>query len=338
MNLNTVLRSLSPLIRPFYSGLGLVLYLHRVLPAGAEQHPYVSLSITPEQLDASLDYFARRGYQPISLGDLSLILRGEKKLERRFVVYTFDDGYLDNLTQALPVFQKHQAPLAVNLITGFPERKVVLWWYLLEELVTGSQRIEFEFDGQEYGFDCTTTEGKRQAFKQIRQMLKYSNVQTHPQLLQSIFRAHSLDLFRLTEQLTLSWEQARQLADDPLVTIGAHTLNHYVLGQLSDEEARAEIAESKRLLEEKLARPIDYLAYPYGNRNEIGPREYRLAQESGFKLALTTRYGNLFPAHAGHMYSLPRNEVSADEMTGQLDLLSSGALAMRVNRGKKISS
>ncbi len=63
---------------------------------------------------------------------------------------------------------------------------------------------------------------------------------------------------------------------------------------------------SKAALEARLQRPIDAFCYPVGDPTSAGKREFALAKEAGFKLAVTTRPGLAFPEHAGHLFALPR--------------------------------
>jgi peptidoglycan/xylan/chitin deacetylase (PgdA/CDA1 family) len=104
----------------------------------------------------------------------------------------------------------------------------------------------------------------------------------------------------------LSWDDLSKLAQDPLVTIGAHTVTHPVLSKLTQEEARTEMRIGRKLIEEQINRPVDHFCYPFGSRDEVGLREFQLARELGFKTATTTRWGNIFKKHRLHLHALPR--------------------------------
>ncbi len=83
----------------------------------------------------------------------------------------------------------------------------------------------------------------------------------------------------------VDWEQLQEMAADPLVTIAAHSVNHPSdLRELSDEDLRMEIEQSKQDLEERLGIPIDYFTYPEGNYDE---RVAEAVADSGFRAALT---------------------------------------------------
>ena len=62
---------------------------------------------------------------------------------------------------------------------------------------------------------------------------------------------------------TMTWEELASL-DTSLITIGSHTVNHPMLTQLDVDDARMEIVESRRRLEEKLGRAVEFFCYPAG--------------------------------------------------------------------------
>lgn len=87
--------------------------------------------------------------------------------------------------------------------------------------------------------------------------------------------------------------------------IGGHTVSHPILLNLSDEEARREIADGKRLLENITGTPLKLFAYPNGKpEKDYGTAHVSMVQQLGFAAAVSTTWGT---AHAGSdLYQLPR--------------------------------
>ncbi|MEO0538008.1 MAG: polysaccharide deacetylase family protein [Cyanobacteria bacterium P01_A01_bin.123] len=84
---------------------------------------------------------------------------------------------------------------------------------------------------------------------------------------------------------TITWDQVKQMAADPLVTISAHTVTHPSdLRALDDEQLRYEVVTSKTRLEEELGIPIRYFTYPEGYYNE---RVADVLNEAGLIAGLT---------------------------------------------------
>jgi peptidoglycan/xylan/chitin deacetylase (PgdA/CDA1 family) len=128
----------------------------------------------------------------------------------------------------------------------------------------------------------------------------------------------------------MDWPQIAQLAADPLVTIGAHTVNHPMLARLPPEAARAEMDLSRSVIEAALNVRPRHLAYPFGDPTAAGPREFAAAAALGFKTAVTTRPGVLFAAHRDRLTALPRISLNGEyqQLRYVRVLLSGSATAM----------
>jgi peptidoglycan/xylan/chitin deacetylase (PgdA/CDA1 family) len=128
-------------------------------------------------------------------------------------------------------------------------------------------------------------------------------------VLREIFQQHGVDAQRTLDRDALTIAQARELASDGLVTIGSHGVRHERLSRMTAKEVCFEMEEGRRKLEDCLGVEVRHLAYPFGRDDACGPREFALAQQLGFKTAVTTRQGNIFPQHGQHLQCLPRRSV-----------------------------
>jgi peptidoglycan/xylan/chitin deacetylase (PgdA/CDA1 family) len=152
-------------------------------------------------------------------------------------------------------------------------------------------------------------------------------------------RRYGIDMAAIAPSLCMTWDEIRDLAADPLVTIGAHTVNHVMLAKASAGVARAELADGRRAIERELGRPVDHLAYPYGNRDVAAEREFRIAYDLGFKTAVTTRPGVLFPEHRRHLMALPRLSLNGEyQKVRYLEVLLSGAATGLFNGFRRVDA
>jgi peptidoglycan/xylan/chitin deacetylase (PgdA/CDA1 family) len=110
----------------------------------------------------------------------------------------------------------------------------------------------------------------------------------------------------------MTWAEIAELASDPLVTIGAHTVNHVILSKASDAVAMSELKMGRSVLEAALGKAPAHFSYPFGDAGAAGPREFAAAREAGYKTAVTTRPGVLFGEHADHLLALPRLSLNGD--------------------------
>ena len=104
----------------------------------------------------------------------------------------------------------------------------------------------------------------------------------------------------------MTWPQLREMADSGM-SIQSHTMSHPFLSDLDAKQIRWELAESKSVLEDKLGRPVDYLALP-GGRYSSTTR--KIAEEVGYQAVCTSRVGN--NTLTSDLYSLKRWTIKRD--------------------------
>ena len=134
-------------------------------------------------------------------------------------------------------------------------------------------------------------------------------------------------------------DELATLAADPLVTIRAHTVNHVMLAKVPEKSARSEMEMSRSVIEAALGRRPDHISYPVGDPASAGPREFRIASELGFKPAVTTRPGVIFPDHSDHLTALPRISLNGEhQQLRYVRVLLSGAATALWNGFRRVDA
>ena len=293
-------------------GAGVIFMLHHVAPSGPERfHPNRILSITPEFLDLVIRHILAAGFEVISLDDIPDRLACGA-CDTPFAAFTFDDGYRDNVQYALPVFRTHGLPFTDYVPSGFPDGEANLWWLTLEEVVRTASSITARLGESEMTFSCVTLAEKERAYHKLYWAFRNLPERQARAVIAALAQTHAVDGAAIAREIVMTWEEVRALASDPLVTIGAHTQHHLALAQLSEDEARAEIALSIARLERELGRPCRHFSYPYGDAASAAEREFRLAREAGVLTAVTTRKGLLHARHVNQLTALPRLSLNGD--------------------------
>ncbi len=325
------------LFKPFFSGVGHILMFHRVCPKTENPriHYNTQLEVTPQYLENALAFFKDRRYEFISLDRMYRYFQ-ENKFPKKFVVVTFDDGYLDNLTHAFPILKKHNIPFTIYVSTNFPDREAVLWWDLLEDLLLERETISIKTGNERRQFNCASPTEKEEAFAAIRSIIIRFGETDFINKIREIFEDLGVDIYKKTAESALSWEQVSQLGKEPLVTIGAHTLNHYALSKLPEALARYEVSQSKEKIESYIGRGVDHFAYPFGGPEHIAAKDLTIVRENGFKTAVTTIPGNIFPAHRDHLDYLPRVHMRDKIDNRQLEFFTSGFKQFRLHKFKRV--
>lgn len=312
---------------PSLRGIGVILTLHHVRPprSGFFQ-PNRLLEVTPEFFARVIRRLRKSKIDIVSLDEMHRRLT-QHDFSRRFVCLTFDDGYRDVLQYAYPVLRKHDAPFALYIPTSFPDRLGELWWLALEAVIAKSKRIGLYIDGEQRRFDCRNVLEKRAVFDELYWWLRARETEDELRaVVRDLCKRYGVNMAALCEDLCMNWNEIGELARDPLVTIGAHTVNHVILKKASDRVVRAEMEMSRAVIEAAIGRRPQHLSYPIGDPSSAGQREFALAKELGFKTAVTTRPGVLFPDHAAELTALPRISLNGEfQQLRYVSVLMSGA-------------
>lgn len=303
-------------LRRCWSGLGTCLMYHRIAAddavPGREFSPNRELIVRASEFDRQMEFVSRH-YNCLSLPEAVSLLR-QGKLPRRTVIVTFDDGYLDNLTVALPILRAHGVPATIYVATGIVDNSARLWWHELEEIIRDADALEIDWKGKRWLVRIEDRLKKRDCYERFNRRLKRMSPSEQRRFLAMIQKRPARR--QSFENLVLNRDGVRQLANDPLITIGAHTHSHPVLSSLPEDRVRQEIDTSRQMLELWIGQPVRHLAYPFGARHQVGRREFRMAGEMGFDSATTTRLGHLHRFHARRRFALPRIAVGfGDNLT-----------------------
>lgn len=300
---------LDRVLAPRLRGRGVILTFHHVAPPGAFLlDENAGLSITPGFLETTILTLRELGYEIVRQDEIAARLGQEGGPP--FAVLTFDDGYRDNLTHALPVLRRLAAPFTLFVCAGFAERTAPLWWLDIEEAVTKLHTLRLELPDGGVLERAETDMEKRHAARVLYWRLRDQPEDVLQAAVAALCRQAGVDPMARVARLCMDWEALETFASEPLASLGAHTLSHPRLARLEAKPALAEMAESRKRIEERLGVPARHFAYPVGDPGSAGPREFAFAAELGFTSAVTTVPGVLGPEHRERMTALPRISVN----------------------------
>ncbi len=262
-----------------------ILCYHRVARLDLDPH---GIAVAPENFRAQMLYLrdhcrCRR-------------LDEERPAGRRAAVaVTFDDGYADNLHQALPILAEAGIPATFFISTG-QIGGGGFWSDELARLLLGPGPLpeEFTLDDRDCGGSWPSIEPEqRKALhdRLHRAMLGVDAPRREAWLAQLRDWAGAPGPTAADRALTA--DEVRQLASHPLVTIGAHGVTHTPLALLDEERQAAEIRGSLAALGELLQRPVELFAYPFGGRRQYDAVTIRQCRSAGVRRAVTTLPGQV---------------------------------------------
>lgn len=325
-------------LRPMLSGVGSIFMLHHVRPRrDVAFQPNHHLEITPDFLRATLKHVRELGIDVVTLDEMQRRLAA-RDFSRRFACFTLDDGYRDNRDYAAPVMREFDAPFTVYVASDFADGIGRLWWVALERVLAHADTVDVIIDKVATRLHTATLEGKHEAFAILHEWLRRlpdSAAVRHE--VGALCRSHDVDEDAISRELCMSWDELKAFAAEPLLTVGAHTVTHDNLAKQSEASALRELTTNRADIEAALQRKVAHLAYPYGDKDAAGPREFALARRTGFATAVTTRPGMVFAGNAAHPTALPRISLNGNYQDARfLPVLTSGAATALWNRFRRV--
>jgi peptidoglycan/xylan/chitin deacetylase (PgdA/CDA1 family) len=257
-------------------GAPAILLYHRV---AALEHDPQQLAVTPGNFDAQLAVLGDT-CTPVPLDEIPALLRA-RRLPRRPVAVSFDDGYRDNLTEAKPLLERRGVPATVFVASGYVGRRAEFWWDELERL--GTPRYE-----------------------ELQPRLKRAATDERERILAEL-REEAGEPPEGTprpENLSVDHDELSRL-DGGAVRVGSHTRNHLCLAAHPADVQREEIARGAADLSDWLGRKVDLLAYPFGTPGEdVSPETTRIARDAGHRAAFVNDPRVCLPT--ARRFALPR--------------------------------
>lgn len=287
------------------AGDGLIFTLHHVRPASPLPfQPNRHLDVTPGFLDAVLVALRELGYDFLPLEDAADRLMAPPT-GKRFACFTLDDGFRDNATHARPVFSAHAAPYTIFVCKGLSEGSHSAWWETLAALLQKTDHIQFDFGGGLESLPTATTAQKMVAFERLSNFVGQTIEARAVATIDALAARYDVDALGVCRDLVMTRAELQALANDPLVSYGAHTVSHRGLARLDDAEAEAEVADSAAYTAEITGRPCRSFAYPYGDARSVSARETERLKRHGL-IGVTTRPSTLRAGGTADMQALPR--------------------------------
>lgn len=213
---------------------------------------------------------------------IQLAAGGDYQLDSNAVLVTFDDGYVDNYQLAYPILKELGVPAIFFVPYNMIEKRELGWWDLISWSIGKSKVDTAEFKGM--SLDLRTPQSRVELAKSLHTYVKLNDYSQTKGIVQDLAQTLRVELPSQEAQSKelMTWEQLREVSDHG-VAIGSHSMSHRILAQISDEDQAWEMAQSKRLIEEKLGKPVNSIAYPVGKKTSFNDISKQLAKQAGYK-------------------------------------------------------
>ncbi len=206
---------------------------------------------------------------------------GTERHGRPRICITFDDGFENNLTYAVPLLSKHGLPATffVSSVCATGETDI-LWPDAIDLIVKDEKAVEVAGLRFERSYSKFFNAG---IGKNLRDHIKEQDCNSRDGMMSELSERYDLRSLKAScdpEQWRLmTASQVKELSEQSGISIGSHCHNHYNLAHLTLENAKRELSYSRQLLEECIGKPVTSIAFPDGSYND---RVKQLAYEVGY--------------------------------------------------------
>lgn len=226
------------------------------------------------------------------------------------VAITFDDGYADNVLEALPILEELRVPATFFVATGTIGTRTEFWWNELERLILAAPELPARFsldDGPSAKSWALAELSRLQFYQEMVQALVACAPARRDELLARLRKWAGCTMGSSDLHRAMTIGELKQLAASDVATIGAHTVSHAQLSALTAAAQREEIERSKEQLGTWTGKDISVFSYPFGKRSQYTKESARLCREASFAKAAAN-----FPGQAHRWtdpYQIPRHLV-----------------------------
>jgi peptidoglycan/xylan/chitin deacetylase (PgdA/CDA1 family) len=201
------------------------------------------------------------------------------------VLITFDDGYHDNYRVAFPILRSAGLPATFFLVTTFVGSAVWPWWDRIAYAVRNTRRLDISLGTGEQVRFGSAPEERLQAIRRLLRIYYGLPGSLAPAFVDNVEQRCEIAA-PLGKRRFLDWNEAQEMRAAGM-DIGAHSHTHPVLSRLTAEDQYWELAESRRILEQRLGCNVHSFAYPVGGRGAFDETTIRAVERAGYRVAFS---------------------------------------------------
>ncbi len=275
--------------------------------------------------------YLRARYSPADL-ESAVTRLYDRTLPAYAAAVTFDDGFHNNLSNALPVLKRHSVPATIYVTTSFIDGRNrsdgLIWTDYVYALLLATDRSTIDLTDYEVGsFVLTDRRSRLTAKEAICGALKRLPDAERQQALTAL--AHRCGNGVRPEDAAvfapMSWDEVRQIAREPLIAIGAHTVEHPILTRLPRDRMIEEISTSQTVIQTETGCLPALFAYPNGTKDDFNDEIKEVVAER-YSCAVSTVEG--LNDAATDRYELRRIGIGADMPLWEFKLCLSGTYTL----------
>jgi peptidoglycan/xylan/chitin deacetylase (PgdA/CDA1 family) len=252
---------------------------------GTKKDDYLLYRTNTSDFEKQMKYL-QNTHKIISFEKLIQAVTEKKSLPKRAAIITFDDGYKDNYTEAFPLLKKYKIPATIFLTTGHIETDNSFWWNKIGYVLCKTKFKKIELD--DFGdISPPSIENMPYSLRMIFQKFKKIPEDKKKKLIDLLIQKSDVNIPKsIDKDLMMSWDNIREMNENG-IDFGAHTVTHPILTNLSLNQAKFEIVESKKIIEKRLNKTITTFCYPNGYADDYNTDIIKILKDNGFSCSVT---------------------------------------------------
>jgi len=288
----------------------------------------------PDFLGEAIRVARERRINVVSLREIFERARAGRRQLPFSVAFTMDDGFYDQAEILAPVFEAHQCPVTVFLISGFLDGYLWPWDDKIDWIISQTQETfaTFSVGTKEEHLSLGDQAARRAATRALRTRLKGSSAELINDTVARLAEALEVSISDRDppgKYRSMTWQQARML-ESRGVEFGPHSVSHRIFAGMNDMTAKSEIEASWGRLQDELSNPVPIFGWPTGRSSDFTRRDIGFCKSAGLIGAVATEDDYGYPGSGGDETYAVKRFAFPDNMADFLQY------ASWIERGKQI--
>jgi peptidoglycan/xylan/chitin deacetylase (PgdA/CDA1 family) len=222
--------------------------------------------------------YLTKNFQIVPLNEIFEDYKNDIHSKKPKVALSFDDGYLNNITTALPLLEKYNAFATFFIVSNsLEDNHFILWPDIIEIAIYSNKLDSLIFNNIDFFNNEITDYIKKMGAEREIALENFKNKYIQKNVIQE-----NKEYLKLINK-----DDLKKLSKNRLIEIGSHTHLHYNLGNINIDLAEKELVYSKNLIEEIIQKDVITIAFPDGNYNEDIKN---LSEKIGYKNLCAVNY------------------------------------------------
>ncbi len=262
--------------------------------------------LNPEIFEKQIAYLSKN-YKIVPLSSLIDRLQKKEMISDNWVVITFDDGYKDNITYALPILKKYNVTGTFYLPLDAVFGNYIFFYDEIQWIIdrTRVKNIKVELNGQMCVFSLENEKRKKDAIVKLVIGIRQKSHKERLDFIKQLYKVCRINISLSEKPCSIYMDE------DDIKTlcacnmeIGSHTITHPNLATLPGAKLHEEINMSKLRLEKLTQNSLQAFSYPFGKKTTYNDFVKKLIKNAGYTSAVMTVFGKV--NHRSDIYALPR--------------------------------